>query len=166
MPAGASVAGKVAAFPARSWDPVIAGVSGPGGGDILPAPVTGAKGVAVLPTITAGADGVCEMTVTGGSPGGGFRAALVLKVPKSAPARADLSDGLTVLSFANDGVKSLLAAKCAACHAWTGSPTSFKPFAKSSLARVESGQMPQGGPRLPAAEVDLLRQWIATGMKP
>lgn len=166
MPSGASVSGKVAAFPAKSWDPVIDGVSSPGGSNLLPAPVQGSKGLAVLPKVTAGQDGPCEMTVSGGSAGGAFRAALTLVVPKSALSKLALANGLTKISYEADGVKALLTTRCAACHTWTVSAATVKPHAKQSLARVVSGNMPQGGPQLPAADVALLRQWIDTGMNP
>ena len=92
------------------------------------------------------------------------RPSITRKAPKVKPVKIDLRNGLTVIGFAKDGVGALLTTKCGACHAWTGSARSAKPFANSSLARIVSGQMPQGGAKLPESEIGLVRAWIATGM--
>ncbi|MCE9636190.1 MAG: hypothetical protein K8T90_10850 [Planctomycetes bacterium] len=165
MPKGASVSGKVAAFPARSWDPVLESVMGMGG-NLLTAPIAGTKGIAKLPKLTAGVDGPCTMNVSGGTPGGQFRAALVLSVPKVKPTAANVSNGLTVISFANDGVKALIVKHCAGCHVWTASAAAFKSHAKPAVPRMQSGNMPQGAARLPNADIQLISNWIATGMNP
>jgi hypothetical protein len=61
-------------------------------------------------------------------------------------------------------VDDLFAARCSSCHDWATGYAVVRRFAEQSLARVESGSMPQGGPRLPEAEVELLRAWISDGM--
>ena len=165
MQRGASISGKIMAAPARSWDPVIASVVGPSGSS-LPAPVNGVKGLVKMPKVTAAADGTYTMTIQGGAAGGTFTGSLLLKSPKVKAAVANLSNGLTAVSYETGGLKSLFLQQCAACHAWVGSGAQVKPHAKAALARILSGNMPQGGKRLTASEIDLLRQWMATGMAP
>lgn len=163
MPAGASVKGKVAAVPAKSWTPVIDGVAAPNGSGALGAPVTGKNGAAVLPMIRAAQGGEFTMDVSGGTAGGAFQAQLALVAPKVRPAKLDLSNGITAVSFEKDGVADLLKQKCAICHTWTGSAAAFRSHASQSSARMQSGNMPQGGPRAPASDVALIKAWIATG---
>lgn len=163
MPAGASVKGKVLASPAKSWTPVIDSVTAPNGSGALGAPVTGKNGVAVLKTIRATQGGEFTMDVSGGTEGGAFQAQLALVAPKLRPAKTDISNGITAVSFEKDGVADLLKQKCAVCHTWTGSAAAFRSHASQSAARMQSGNMPQGGPRAPASDVALIKAWIATG---
>ncbi len=160
MPAGASLKGK---FTSATFTPSVEAATGPDGSPLVAAPIAGKNGSVKL-AIVAQAPGLQRLEVGGGAAGGAFSAVLKMKAPKVKPVKADLRNGLTPIGFAKDGVGTLLVAKCGACHAWTNSATSFKPVAKSSLARVISGQMPQGGPKLPAAEISLIRSWIETGM--
>jgi hypothetical protein len=161
MPTGASLKGKITA---TTFTPTIDAVESPDGSQLLAAALTGKNGAVKLPPVFARAPGLHRVAVGGGEAGGTFSALMKMKAPKVKPVKLDVRNGLTPISFANDGVGTLLVAKCGACHAWSNSATSFKPFAKSSLSRVISGQMPQGGPKMPAAEVSLIRSWIETGM--
>jgi hypothetical protein len=163
MPAGATVKGKVAASPAKSWTPAIDSVTGPGGSGMLGAPVVGKNGAATVPLIRAAQGGSFTMDVSGGSAGGAFQATLAVKVPKLRPSKTNLTNGITAVSFETDGVGALLEQKCAVCHSWTGTAAAFRAHASQSASRMQSGNMPQGGSRVPASEVELIRSWIATG---
>lgn len=161
MPTGASLKGKVTG---TGFTPTIDSVQGPDGSPLLAAALAGKNGAVKLPPVVARVPGIHLVQVGGGQQGGSFSALMKMKAPKVKPVKLDLRNGLTPVSFAKDGVGTMLATKCGACHAWTGSVAAFKPFAKSSLSRVITGQMPQGGPKLPAAEISLIRSWIETGM--
>lgn len=163
LPAGGTMKGKIAAS-GGAWTPTITAIEGPDGAQLLAGSVAGKNGAAKLPTTVAGTSGAHRLLVGGGEIGGTFSAAITRKAPKVKPTKIDLRNGLTLIGFAKDGVGAMLTTKCGACHAWTGSARSAKPFASSALARVVSGQMPQGGPKLPASEVGLIRSWITTGM--
>jgi hypothetical protein len=89
-----------------------------------------------------------------------------VKAPKVKPAKLNLANGLTPVSFAQDGVARLLADRCLACHAWAASAATAQSHAAAAVVRVRSGQMPQGGTRLTAAQVSLLAQWVSSGMNP
>lgn len=161
MPAGASVKGKITS---ATFTPTIDGIQSPDGSQLLGSALSGKNGAVKLPAVVAVVPGLHRVVIGGGLPGGTFSALMKMKAPKVKPVKLDLRNGLTPISFANDGVGTLLVAKCGACHAWTNSATSFKAVAKSSLSRVSTGQMPQGGPKLPATDISLIRSWIETGM--
>jgi len=164
LPAGAAVKGTISSMPAGTWDPRVMSFMAPGGIDLLGAPVTGTKGVARVSKIATTVAGMHSITVDGGTAGGQFQAALTVKAKKVKPAKVDLRNGLTQVSFASDGVAKMMADHgCVGCHAWAANASSLKPFAKRALPRIQSGQMPLGGARLSAAEVALFQQWIATG---
>lgn len=164
LPQGTTFTGRVAAVPAKSWDPVLESLMTPMG-EFLPFPVQGAKGVAKLSKTIAPGAGAHTLVVGGGSPGGAFQASFALKVPKVKPTAIDLSNGVTPVKYEADGVRTLLVARCGACHTWVQSAAQAKAHAKPSLSRVKSGNMPQGGQRLDGAEVQLIADWIATGMQ-
>lgn len=161
LPKGGALKGKVTG---GSWTPTIAGVAGPNGAQLVATEIAGKKGAVTLPTIVAAAAGVHRVSVGGAAPGGTYSALLSRKVPKVKATRLDLRNGLSVVGFQTGGVAALLDAKCASCHTWTATAGSFKSVARMALARVVSGQMPQGGPRLASEETALIRSWIESGM--
>jgi uncharacterized membrane protein len=78
-------------------------------------------------------------------------------------------------------VKSIIDANCVVCHAATpvnGAPMSLTTYAqvkeavenRGLLDRItrdngESGLMPNGGPKLPQATIDVVLQWNADGLQ-
>lgn len=167
LAAGATVKGRVVADrKAGAWDPQVTSFTAPDGAELLAAPVAGKKGAANVGPVTATESGPHSLTVEGAADGTGFTVAFTARVPRAKPAKLDLRNGLTTISFEQDGVKALLASRCVACHVWAGSAAAFKPHAKTSLGNVVNGTMPQTGPRLTGPEIALLRGWIETGMKP
>jgi hypothetical protein len=165
LPAGAAVKGTVSSLPGGSWDPRVMSFAAPGGANLLAAPVNGAKGVARLPKTTTSVAGLHSITVEGGTAGGQFQAAITVKAKKVKPVKLDLRNGLTVVGFAADGIGQIMKDNnCVSCHAWAANYAGVKQFAKRSLPRMQTGQMPVGGPRVAAESVSLFREWIATGM--
>jgi mono/diheme cytochrome c family protein len=67
-------------------------------------------------------------------------------------------------------VKAILDSACAACHQGANAParvrldsfTAASASASASLSAVQAGRMPPGGP-LPAAQVQVIADWIAGG---
>lgn len=167
LPAGAAVKGTVSSVPGGAWDPRVMAITAPGGSNLLAAPVTGAKGIARIPKTATSVAGLHSITVDGGTAGGQFQAAITVKAKKAKPTKLDLRNGLTVVGFAADGIGQMMKDyNCVACHAWAANYAGVKLYAKRALPRIQTGQMPAGGPRLPADAVSLFQQWIATGMNP
>ena len=110
------------------------------------------------------ADGTFRLVLDGDGASGDLAVALKLRVPRIAPTKIDLSNGIVATSFSKDGVGAYLAQRCVACHSWASAAATARSHMRSGLARVQSGNMPQSGPRASASEVALLRDWIATGM--
>ncbi len=172
MPAGASVTATIKASPAKSWNPQIASLIGPGGASLLSAPIVGAKGVVKLPKTTATATGAHALTIEGGPQGAVFRATVVVKSPVVQPTSIDLRNGLTpvtvtnAVSFSKDGVAQIFMTKCGPCHGWAWSYAGVQPAAQIALSYIQAGVMPLGGPPLSSANVTLIKNWIKTGENP
>lgn len=164
MPAGTSISGKAKTVPAKSFTPRVASVVGPQGGELLAGPVVGKPGLVKIPALSAQWDGTYRMVLDGEGGTGDLAIALKMKAPRIAPASLDLTNGIIAASFSKDGLSSYFATRCVACHTWASGAASAKSHAKNALTRMQSGNMPQGGPRASAAEIALLREWIATGM--
>ena len=68
----------------------------------------------------------------------------------------------------NAGMKALVQSNCSPCHTG-GSQPNFTVYATAQnnintiISRVESGSMPQGGPKLSQDKIDLIKQWLADG---
>ena len=60
------------------------------------------------------------------------------------------------------GVDNVFKRNCAGCHSWAGSWGGARAYARDSLGRMKSGNMPPGG-RVPGEQISLVQQWIATG---
>lgn len=167
LPAGATLKGKIAASPAKSWTPQILSVLAPSGTGLLASAITGKNGVAKLPAVKATEAGTHVVAVGGGTAGGQFTANLTCKAPKVKAVKLALSNGLTPVSYAQDGIGQMLADHaCTACHSWATAYATAKQHAAAALPRVTTGQMPVSGAKLTASEIALFRQWIATGMAP
>lgn len=164
LPEGATISGKAVAFPSKSFDPQLASIAGPAGGEVLKAPLAGKRGAVKIPKLSAPWSGAYRVLFAAPATTGEVVVALKLKVPKVAPSKLDLTNGIVPVSFAKDGVATLFATRCQACHTWAANAATAKPQAKASLARIVSGNMPKGGPKLPAADAALVRAWIDTGM--
>jgi hypothetical protein len=76
---------------------------------------------------------------------------------------SNVVNGLTPISYENDGVKNYFDRSCGSCHSWSKTYSGVRAYAKSALPRMVSGNMPAGGPRATAENISLLKQWIATG---
>lgn len=167
LPAGATVKAVVSSMPAAAWDPNLVAFMAPGGVNLLGAAVTGAKGVALLPKTKTTAAGVHSISVQGGAAGAQFQAAFTVKAAKVKPARIDLRNGLTSVGFAAGGIGQMMKDyNCVTCHSWASSYAGVKANAVLAVPRIQVGQMPKGGPPLPASAVSLFQQWVNTGMKP
>jgi hypothetical protein len=167
LPAGASVKGTISATPAGSWDPAVSSFMAPNGVNLLASALQGAKGIVRLPKTTTSAAGMHAIAVGGPVAGATFVATLTVKPPKTKPAKIDIRNGLAGVSFAQDGVAQMLVNdNCTKCHAWASTYAGAKQYARLALPRIQSGQMPAGGPRVSAADLSLFKQWVATGMQP
>jgi hypothetical protein len=167
LPAGATVKAIVSSVPAAGWNPSVTAFMAPGGINLLAAPVAGAKGVALLKPVKTTAAGVHSIAVGGGAAGAQFQAAFTVKAAKVNPVRIDLRNGLTSVGFAAAGIGQMMKTyNCVACHAWASSYAGVKANALLAVPRLQIGQMPLGGPPLPASAVSLFQQWVNTGMKP
>ena len=165
LPAGAWISGKAKTVPAKSFTPRVASVTGPQGGELLTSPVLGKPGLVKIPKLAMQWDGTYRLTLDGMDGAGDLAVALKLGAAKIAPTKLDLTNGIVATSFSKDGVGSYLATRCVACHTWASGAATARSHMKSGLSRMQSGNMPQGGPRASAAEVALIRDWIATGME-
>jgi hypothetical protein len=175
MPAGASVTATVAAKPKKSWDPQIVSVKSALGGELLPAAIVGTNGVVRLPATTGPVTGIYALTVAGGAASAQFHAALTVSAPKVHRTHLDLRNGLTpvtppppsaTISFSRDGVGQVFSNNCAGCHGWASNYSGVASQAGYALSLIEAGAMPLGGRRLPNAKVQLIQNWIATGLNP
>jgi hypothetical protein len=167
LPAGASVKGTVASSPAGAWNPSVSAFLAPDGANLLAAAIAAKKGVARLPKTAIVTSGRHAIAVDGGTPGCLFQATLSVKAPKRKLAKIDIRNGLSPVSFALDGIAKLMTDNgCVKCHPWASSAADARLHAPIAVVRMKLGQMPVGGPRVPAAAIALFQQWITTGMNP
>jgi len=162
MPAASRVKGRVQPRPGAS-NPSILSLTSPSGSELLVGPVVGTPGVAKLKTINCDAAGIYSLTAQAAAGTGDFRVTLKRAVPRIPLTTANISNGLTAVSYANDGVKSYFDHTCAGCHSWAGSYSGVRSFASLAVGRMSAGSMPLGGPRASPAQIALVKSWIATG---
>jgi hypothetical protein len=162
MPAASRVKGRVQPRPGAS-NPSILSLTSPAGSELLVGPVVGTPGLAKLKTINCDDAGIYSLTAQAAAGTGDFRVTLRRAVPRIPLTTTNISNGLTAVSYANDGVKAYFDHTCTGCHSWAGSYTGVRSMAKSALARLTIGNMPLGGPRASPATLSLIKSWIATG---
>ena len=167
LPSGAAVKAIVSSVPAAGWNPNVTAFMAPGGTNLLAAPVTGAKGVALLPTTKTTAAGDHSIAVVGGAAGAQFQASFTVKAAKVKPVRINIRNGLTTVGFVSAGIGQMMKDYgCVACHSWASSYAGVKANAVLAVPRLQIGQMPLNGTRLPASAVAVFQAWVNTGMKP
>jgi hypothetical protein len=162
MPATGSLKGKVQPLPGAS-NPSILALRTPDGADLLTAPIVGSPGVAKLKPLNVGAAGTYRLTATATAGTLGFRATLKRSAPRMSKTKIDLTNGLTQVSFAASGLDSYFRGKCANCHSWAENYAGVRAYARASLPRMKSGNMPQGGPRTDAETLARLSAWMDSG---
>jgi hypothetical protein len=171
-PAGAAVVATIQSKrvkPAPPWTPEIVSLDGPDGAPLLSAPIPGKKTTAHLPKTLATATGVQALIADGGPSGSTYRATISFTPPAVERTSIDLRNGLSpvaAVSFAKDGVARIFMNNCAGCHSWAWSYAGVRSQADFAYSLIRSGTMPLGGPSLPRASVNLVRDWIKTGENP
>jgi hypothetical protein len=156
-PAGATVSARTTS---EGDVPTLAALRDPDGADLLGAPIVGRRRVAALPTTDCAKTGTYELDV---SCGAATKTTLVRRAPKIPLVKLDARNGINGVSFESGGVKELFARRCAACHDWARGYNGVKRSARESLGKMRSGEMPKGGARIDAANLDLVRAWIEAG---
>jgi hypothetical protein len=161
MPAASYLKGKLQPLPGAA-NPSILAFTAPDGTPLLADPVVGSANLAKLPTTQCSAPGTYTMTATAAGGTRQFRATLKRKAPKVPRANINITNGLDGVSYAAS-IADTFDHRCANCHGWAANYAGVKAYARSSLPRIKSGDMPKGSPRLDSAFVDTFAQWIATG---
>ncbi len=128
---------------------------------VIAAGVTGNAKVVKLPPTTCDLPGVYHIDVS--VQVGTFSGLVTRILPKVAPTNVSIANGLDRISFADSGLDQYFKARCASCHFWASGYGGVRAYAKDSLGRMRSGNMPEGGPRAPNDTNALLEQWIKTG---
>jgi hypothetical protein len=116
-------------------------------------------------------DGNGKIMVASDAPAGTFKVSVTAT---NAVGSQTFTDVLTVnateantagVSF-NKDVKPLVQSKCTPCHVSGGSQPNWTNYSNAKnnianmIARTESGSMPQGGPPLTAAEIQVFKDWM------
>ena len=162
MPAASTLKGKVQSQPGAS-NPSILSLRSPVDEELLINPITGTPGTARMRAVACATEGVYRFTATAAAGTQDFVATLKRLSPRIPVTRIDIRNGLTQISYANDGVEAYFDARCASCHTWASSYAGVRAYATLALGRMKSGNMPQGGPRADAQTIDLVTEWIKTG---
>lgn len=162
MPATGRIKGKVQPLPGAS-NPSITSFIDPNGTELLVAPIVGSTGLAKLKTTTCGATGDYRFTALASAGTQGFRATLKRSVPRQRMTKIDVSNGIMQISLESSGLAQYVNNHCASCHSWAGAYAGVRAYAKQSLVRMRSGNMPPGGPRADAATLAKFEEWIKTG---
>jgi len=165
LPAGSRIACVVAAARGAAAPPEIVGLADPNGASLLQGAIA-PKGRAarLAPTTVTGA-GIYDLTIAPIDGTSAWVGRVTRIVPHVVPTSLRLANGLTEVSFSGDGVGALFMSRCASCHGFASSYGGVRGHARDALARMASGSMPPGG-GVSAAEIGLVRAWIATGTKP
>lgn len=128
---------------------------------VIAAGVTGTSKLVKLPPTTCDLPGVYHIDVS--VPVGTFSGVVTRVLPKVRQTNVSIANGLDRISFADSGLGQYFKARCANCHFWAAGYGGVRAYAKDSLGRMRSGNMPEGGPRAPNETNALLEQWIKTG---
>lgn len=128
---------------------------------VIAAGVAGTPKLVKLPPTACELPGVYHIDVS--VEVGTFSGVVTRVLPKIAPTNVSIANGLDRTSFTDSGLDQYFKARCASCHFWASGYGGVRAYAKDSLGRMRSGNMPQGGPRAPNDTNALLEQWIKTG---
>ncbi len=156
MPAGGKLKG---AFRGTGADLALTSVTGPDGGELV-GPVAGKNGRLKMKTLRTAVEGMYRVTLSSSA---SYSGSIARKAPKAKAAKLDIANGLTSVSFEDDGVAQLFTDNCLSCHAWAKDYAGVKQFASQAYSRMRSGNMPKGGTRIIGGELALVDQWIRTG---
>jgi hypothetical protein len=160
MPAGGFLSAK---FRARST-PSLVRMTDPDGREVL-GPIPGSGRVVRVPVFAAPLAGTYVLDIHVDDGVSRWSGKIVRRVPKTPAATLDLTNGLTPLRFEADGIELLFSSRCAGCHDFARSYGGVRTYAREAVARMRSGSMPKGGPRIPADQIRLVEMWIETGMQ-
>ncbi|MCE9638392.1 MAG: hypothetical protein K8T90_22045 [Planctomycetes bacterium] len=161
MPASGKISAVVTRGKSAPGRPRILDLSSPGG-PLLPAPIEPKGNSVKLPAVPTTQAGWYHLTVAADDSISSFQGKITRTVRASKPAHVSLINGIDAVSWSNAGVDNVFKRNCAGCHSWAGSWGGARAYARNALGRMKSGNMPPGG-RVPAEQISLVQQWIATG---
>ena len=123
--------GKVTPLPGAA-NPSVLSFRAPDAADLLRQPVVGTPGLAKLPvtSCTATGDYALDLTASGGTTQ--YRATLKRKARKLPSAQSSLANGLSPVSFAADGIKTVMAGRGSTPRSSTPSRSASRPATRSS----------------------------------